>query len=120
MDGSSNAIIFTSFHASPTGWQTLYVFANESKPIAFNMPHSGYFPPGAQRTGFGNCGGNFQLDTGSGPVEKWVACKVPETEASRSWKIYWDGEGTLKGTPECAKVSLKVGKATECRYPQHA
>ncbi|KAI5847594.1 hypothetical protein BZA05DRAFT_126975 [Tricharina praecox] len=116
----SYGISFTSFHATPTGWRTLYVFANASAPLAFTTPHSASIPAGAQTVGFGSWDGKFQLDTGSGPAEMWVACKSPETEASGSWKINWDGNGTLAKTEGCSRVSLTVGKATECRYPQSA
>jgi len=111
-------ISFTSFHATPTGWQSLYVFANESKPIGFTAPHSGFIPAGAQLVGFGRHGGKLKLDTGNGPVEKWVACKVPTKEAPESWKIHWDGKGTLAKTAGCGRISLKVGAAKECRYPR--
>merc|ERR1712110_136758 len=112
--GSSEyGISFTSFHAAPTGWQSMYVFPNASKPIGFTTPHSGSVPAGAQLVGFGSWNGKFKLDTGSGPAEKWMACKVPETEANGSWKIHWDGKGSLATTAGCSRVSLKVGKATE-------
>ena len=92
----------------------MYIFANKSEPIGFTAPHSGYVPPGAVVVGFGkSADGQF---TWSGK-QLWKACKTSEVG---SWQIYWDGVKSgngLKGK-DCTAVGLKVGSATECRYPQ--
>ena len=110
---------FTSFHSSPTGWQNFFVYANQSKPIAFTTPHSGYVPPGAQMAGFGSVGGLLKLDRGVGKgfEGKWKACKVPQGVSQGTWQIYWEGGAPLSPA-ECSAVTLTVGKATECRLPQ--
>jgi hypothetical protein len=108
---------FTSFHAAPTGWSTFYVMVNETQPVAFTTPHSAYIPAGAQYNGFGTVDGKFQLDVGKGPEEKWMACKIPESTVSGTYQLYWEGKPGQLHTRECYPVTLKVGKATECRYP---
>ncbi|KAA8899935.1 hypothetical protein FN846DRAFT_959705 [Sphaerosporella brunnea] len=110
---------FTSFHSAPTGWRTFYVLVNESAPVGFTMPHSGSIPAGAQYVGFGVADGNLQLDVGNGPEEKWAACKVPEAVVSGTWQIVWAGKRGALLSRDCTRVTLKVGAATECRYPQN-
>ena len=110
-------ITFTSIHSTPTGWQNLYVFANESKPIQFTQPHSGNIPKGAVTTGFGSTKRHFGLNQGGGLKEKWKACPVPEAVAEGTWQIYWDGSKTKKLGPHCVDIRLKIGKTKECRLP---
>jgi hypothetical protein len=92
---------------------------NETAPVGFTTPHSGYIPAGAQYNGFGEVDGKFQLDVGNGPEEKWMACKIPEETVSDTYQIYWEGKAGQLTTRECYPVTLKVGAATECRYPQN-
>lgn len=106
---------FTSFHASPTGWQNIYILPAESKPISFTVPHSGAVPAGAQRTGFGVQDGNLKVQNEAGDVEeKWVACPVEGEDGTM--QIFWEGAEKLEG---CTKVQLKVGEQSDCRWPKY-
>ncbi|KAI5821419.1 hypothetical protein BZA77DRAFT_299518 [Pyronema omphalodes] len=103
--------IFTSFHSSPTGWQTFFVYENQTRPISFTVPHSGYVPPGAKTTGFGVFDGRFQLKSNGKISEKWIACQVPKDMAPYdSWQILWNGEG--KKVDNCKDVKLIARKET--------
>jgi hypothetical protein len=111
---------FTSFHQTPTGWQTLYVLADQSRGMGFSTPHSASFPEGAVYRGFGaGHGGFLVLDRGGGGgvQELWVACRVSEAAARGSWAIVWDGRRVGSGSG-CVPVRLKVGTTTDCRLPR--
>jgi len=118
--GGKNALAhtFTSFHQTPTGWQTLYVLADQSREMGFSTPHSAFFPKGAVYKGFGARGGFLVLNRGGGGVQElWVACRVSEAAASGSWAIVWDGK-KVGSKRKCVPVRLKVGTTTDCRLPR--
>ncbi|KAL7268639.1 hypothetical protein RUND412_008725 [Rhizina undulata] len=96
---------FTSIHVTPTGWQNLYVYTNESQPIGFTTPHSAYVPNGATTAGLGESSGKFTWDG----EQKWKACRVPEDTVDGTYQIYWDGADSLT---DCVSVTLTVSAAT--------
>ncbi|CCX30324.1 hypothetical protein FPQ18DRAFT_313528 [Pyronema domesticum] len=102
---------FTSFHSSPTGWQTFFVYENQTRPISFTVPHSAYIPAGAATTGFGVFDGNFKLQSNGKISEKWIACQVSKAATPYdSWQILWNGEG--KTMDNCKDVKLIARKET--------
>ena len=103
---------FTSFHASPTGWQNFYVLGNETAQVGFTAPHSASRPPNAVETGFGSYKELLKLKSGKEVLSKWVACKVPESEGRNTWGIWWVGGEEKEG---CVDVELKIKAREECR-----
>ncbi|KAF8254037.1 hypothetical protein K440DRAFT_618635 [Wilcoxina mikolae CBS 423.85] len=102
---------FTSFHASPTGWQNLYIFPNETAPVGFTTPHSMAVPKGAREYGFTDDDKMFKYDSGEGPKAKWAVC--PVKEQAGSWQLYWKGGKKL--AKDCVCIKLKIHKKRECR-----
>ena len=102
LSSGGDGMSFTSFHSSPTGWQTFYIFPTDNKPIGFTVPHSGAIPTGAATTEFSLVNGMLAWRGGM----QWQACQT----ASGSYQIYWEG---VQGTLGCVPVGLYV-KPTSC------
>jgi len=110
LSGGNKSASFTSIHSTPTGWQNMYIYCEESKPIGFTIPHSGAIPTNASTIGFTECDGLLKFDRGNGPEGLWKACPAAtELGPTGSWQIYWDGDDML---PDCVEVDLTIVEDT--------
>jgi hypothetical protein len=94
ISSANGGIYFTSFHSTPTGGQSAYIFANESKPLGLTIPHSTSYPQGVITTGITFNSGGYLNFNGE---NKFIGCQDETAAAIRSYKIYWGGSGTPEG-----------------------
>lgn len=88
----ADSTYFLSYHQVPTGGQSLYIYANETQPVEFSVPHSGYIPPSAsyQTLTFNGPGGALAYNG----ENKFTACQVTAAdEAADAYQVYWVGDG---------------------------
>lgn len=107
----SGGTYFTSYHAAPTGGQSLYIYANETKPVGFTVPHSAYVPTGASTTGLDFNGPDGVLAFNG--ENKFQACQVSAAdEATDSYNVYWVGDG-YPSDWKCLPL-LEIIKESQC------
>lgn len=111
LNTDDNSVTFLSIHASPTGYQQMYVVPHESQPVGFSVPH-GSAPSGARTDGFTiDMNGNL-LNNG---LNLFFACQDGALAAMNSYQIYWlaggDPEGmsckgpiTIQNSDACARM----------------
>ncbi|BFZ63134.1 hypothetical protein YB2330_004254 [Saitoella coloradoensis] len=77
---------FTSIHSSPTGWQSLYIYPNETRPVGFTVPHSGAVPTNASTDVALLEDGQF--GNAADRSAKWVICPTGQSGIAQ---LYWEG-----------------------------
>jgi len=96
---NAGGLSFLSEHAAPTGWQYMYIYPTETKPVGFTVAHAGGSPPeGAVTTGFYFSGGGPLL---YGDENKFWACQNPEQKALSTYQVWWNGAGQLPLGVDC-------------------
>jgi len=77
---------FTSYHESPTGFTSLFLFPNDTMPVGLTIPHSGGLLPGTRNSGFGfNTDGYLTF----GGVNNFIGCT---NSVKNSFQIFWLGD----------------------------
>ncbi|KIW86314.1 hypothetical protein Z517_01710 [Fonsecaea pedrosoi CBS 271.37] len=82
-----DTLTFQSIHASPTGWQQMYVVPRQSRPVGFSTPHGS--PPAGVRTNEFSFNWNGALQNHGRNF--FYACEdnAGALAAIHSWQIWW-------------------------------
>lgn len=93
---------FLSQHQAPTGFQYAYVFAGQSTPISWTVPHGPVIPEGASAIGFNFTNGLWGVN---GTTNKWALCPVSFADDG-NWTIaqVWYQGGAVNTS--CVPVNL--------------
>lgn len=109
---SASNVYFTSYHQYPTGDQALYIYANETLPVSFSVPHSGYVPPAATYSGISFTGPNGTLAYNGS--NNFAACQVTAADkAANAYQVYWVGDG-LDADWDCLPTPLELTLYSQC------
>jgi hypothetical protein len=100
----SNGISFTSIHASPTGFQQMYIDPQNSKPVGFSIPH-GSSPQGVTTTGFSFGDDGSLLNNGA---NLFYACQDEALDEMHAWQIYWMAAAHPEGLTCKGPISIKA------------
>lgn len=88
-----SSLAFQSIHSSPTGFQLMYLYPYESKPVWFSVPH-GSPPAGVVTAGFSFSQEGALLNWGA---NNFHACRDAKLEDLNAYQIYWFGAGSPAG-----------------------
>ncbi|OCT54505.1 hypothetical protein CLCR_00962 [Cladophialophora carrionii] len=106
-DGDQNSVSFLSIHQSPTGYQQMYIIADETQPVGFSVPH-GSAPQGVTTSGF-SFGPEGALLNGG--VNNFYACQNAQQAAMNTWQIWWFGAGQPNAVGCKGPIKLVAGDA---------
>ncbi|RVX65965.1 hypothetical protein B0A52_09850 [Exophiala mesophila] len=102
-----SSLTFQSIHSSPTGFQLMYLYPYESRPVWFSVPH-GSPPLGVLTAGF-----SFSQD---GALMNWGAnhlhaCRNAKLENLNAYQIYWFGSSSPAGFNCTGPIAIVAGDA---------
>jgi hypothetical protein len=105
--GDDNSVSFLSIHQSPTGFQQMYIVADDSQPVGFSVPHGGP-PQGGSTTGF-SFGSDGELLHGG--INRFYACQNDALAPLNTYQIYWNAAGQPLGWTCQGPIQIQAGDA---------